>query len=248
MLAKGCTDRATTITALPLEGVDPEAAQFAAAKAGVLVKVSTLMNATARAAEEAENLTSGSTWLSEYLFALGRHSSEGEQLWANAFKELLVSKATSFGESKVTVEQLSKAGDELATLVGQIQTIEMRTRISLSQRYGATFLSAAEMLHASRKKPKLLNMDVCRPFQDQLAADLIGKKIRTEAGGPWTFDAPSEYRSFGVLRGTNYGGLTDYVVQTDVAGMFSGIRHRFVLLLTYEDDNGKQSLRMVRRL
>jgi len=246
-MADSCREKASQITSANITGVDVDAANYGVQKAQLLVGYAKLFESIAQLAENQNNLVSGQDFLFGYISALGRHANEGEDAWLNAGKEELVDKAKSFGNLQVEGQGVATYARSLRDTASQLQTTEMQTRVTLTQRYGKEFpttQSYGDQRHTSA--PLEIARRKLNQMQPNLAKDLLGRKITTAADGTWTFDSPSEYVSFDALRGTNYGDVMDFVIATHVKGSFSGAEHNFQMLMTYQKNKDTYRLMFVK--
>jgi hypothetical protein len=248
-LAESCRGKAGQITSARVADVDVDAATYGVKKAQVMIEFGKLLDGAAALTEKQSDLTSGETLLFDYVFAVARHADEGEDAWGNALKEQLVGKAKSFGNMQVEGKSLAAVMQGLTDAAGELQTIEMETRIALAQRYGKEFPTADVLAKQNPPpKPEMLSSESLNPMRQELMKNLVGRKIRTPADGTWTFDTMGEFQTFNVLRGTNYGDVVDFEVTTHVKGYFSGAEHNFRLLLTFQRNKEVVRLMIVKPL
>lgn len=248
-LAESCRVKAGQITSARVADVDVDAATYGVKKAQVMIEFGKLLDSAAALTEKQNDLTSGETWLFDYLFAVARHADEGEDAWGNALKEELVGKAKTFGNMQVEGKSLAAVMQGLTDAAGELQTVEMQTRIALAQRYGKEFPTTDALAKQNpAPKPEVLGAEKLNPMRQELMKNLVGRKIRTAADGTWTFDTMGEFQTFDVLRGTNYGDVVDFEVTTHVKGYFSGAEHNFRLLLTFQRNKDNVRLMFVKPL
>ena len=232
-MAEQCRSKASQITATRVADVDVAAATYGVKKAQLLVEYARMLESACQLTEKQQQLTSGQTWLLDYLFALARHSDEGEEAWGKALKEELVGKAKTFGNLQVEGKGVADGMRTLADAVADLQSVEMQTRITLAQRYGREFPTSDAM---SKEKPEpvpeSISADKLKGMREELMKNLLGRDIWNPSH--WTFDTMGEFRTFAVMNGTNYGDVIDFEVATHVRGYFSGAEHDFRLLLTYQ--------------
>ena len=243
-LAETCRAKATEITSARVGDVDVDAANYGVKKAQLMVEYAKMFERAAQLTEKQNELTSGENWLFGYLFALARHSDQGEEAWGAALKEELVDKAKTFGNLEVDGRGIATFKQSLDDATASLQTVEMQTRIALAQRYGREFPTSEAL--ASQKPtpaPEVLSSAKLKPMREELMKNLIGRKIRTPTDGTWTFDAMGEFQAFDVTHGTNYGDVVDFEVSTHVKGLFSGAEHNYRLLLTYQ--KSKDTVRLM---
>ncbi len=248
-MAETCRTKANQITSARVADVDVDAANYGVKKAQLLVEYAKMFERAAQLTEKQNELTSGEDWLFGYLFALARHSDEGEDAWGKALKEELVDKAKTFGNLEVDGRSVATFMQSLSDATANLQTIEMQTRIALAQRYGREFpTSDALASQRAAPAPEVLSSAKLKPMREELMKNLIGRKIRTAAAGTWTFDALGEFKTFDVAHGTNYGDVVDFEVSTHVQGLFSGAEHDFRLLMTYQKTKDTVKLMFVKPL
>lgn len=248
-LAESCRVKAGQITSARVADVDVDAATYGVKKAQVMIEFSKLLDSAAALTEKQSDLTSGETWLFDYLIAVARHADEGEDAWGNALKEELVGKAKTFGNMQAESKSLAAVMQGLTDAAGEMQTVEMQTRIELAQRYGMEFPSGDALAKQNTSpEPEVLSVEKLDSMRQELMKNLVGRKIRTATDGNWTFDTMGEFQTFDVLRGTNYGDVVDYEVATHVRGYSSGKEHSFRLLLTYQRNKDVLRLMFVKPL
>lgn len=246
--AQACRTRVEQVTAAPVAEVDADAANYGVKKVQWLAASAKWFEALAQQVEKENALTSGETWLLDYMFGLARRADEGEAAWGNALKEELATKAKTFGNLQVDARNIVAATEGLTDGRVELQSAEMQTRILLAKRYGREF-PTAEAFAKDKGKPAIVvvtqpSLQAIRPV---LMKSLIGKIIRPPSG-VWSFDNLSEFQSFEVLSGTNCGNVFDYEIRTQVKGYFSRAEHDFRLLLTGEASESGMKLFFVKVL
>ena len=238
-------EKANQITSAPIGGVDVDAANYGVKKANLLVSYAKMFDSAAELADKQNNLTSGEGWLVDYVFTIARHSDEGDDAWWNAGKEELENKAKNFGTLQTDRQSLGAYSLNLVNDDAQLRADEMQTRVALDQRYGKEY-PTTQSLAAARPAPAplVLDSEKLKTMQQGMMNDLIGRKITTTADGDWSFDSLSEFQTFDVTHGTNYGDVVDFDVSTHVTGFLSG-EHNFHLLVTYQKYKGSYRLMFV---
>lgn len=247
-MAETSHTKANQIASASVADVDVDAANYGVKKAQLLVEYAKMFERAAQLTEKQNELTSGEDWVLGFLFALARHSDEGEDAWGNALKEELVDKAKTFGNLEVDGRSVATFMQSLSDATANLQTKEMQTRIALAQRYGKEFpTSDALASQRAAPVPEVLSSAKLKPMREELMKNLIGRKIRTAAAGTWSFDV-GEFKTFDVAHGTNYGDVVDFEVSTHVKGWFSREEHDFRLLMTYQKTKDTMKLMFVKPL
>jgi hypothetical protein len=247
-MASDCRGKASQIASAPVAGVDVDAANYGVKRAQLLAEYAKAFEKMAQLIDKESDLTSGETWLFDFFFALGRHAGEGDEAWGNALKEELVDKAKTFGDLQIDGQGVSTFIPNLQETASNLQTVEMQTRIALARRYGREFPTSSAL--ASQKPApaaEVFSQAKLTSMRQELMDNLIGRKIKTAAGGNWTF-ADEEFQTFRLVNGTNYGDVVDFELMTHVKGRHTGAEHDFRLLLTYRKSKDAFALIFVKPL